>query len=152
MNYTLRFSAMLVCLLAITMPSRALAQDQNASTNDSRAPRLQALVDTAVQQTLARFADKQLKPDQLAVTLVDLRDPQHPVRASYRGDAQIYPASVVKLFYLVAVHRWLEDGKLQDTAELRRALRDMIVLSYNEATHYVVDLLTGTTSGPELPP
>jgi hypothetical protein len=27
----------------------------------------------------------------------------------------------------------------------------MIVLSYNEATHYVVDLLTGTTSGPELP-
>jgi len=134
------------------MPSRALAQGQNASTNDSRARRLQALVDTAVQQTLARFADKQLKPDQLALTLVDLSDPQHPVRASYRGDAQIYPASVVKLFYLVAVHQWLEDGKLQDTAELRRALRDMIVLSYNEATHYVVDLLTGTTSGPELPP
>jgi len=26
----------------------------------------------------------------------------------------------------------------------------MIVESYNEATHYVVDLLTGTTSGPEL--
>src|SRR5437016_14363048 len=26
----------------------------------------------------------------------------------------------------------------------------MIVDSYNEATHYVVDLLTGTTSGPEL--
>ena len=27
----------------------------------------------------------------------------------------------------------------------------MIVHSYNEATHYVIDLLTGTTSGPELP-
>src|SRR5207244_4981815 len=110
------------------------------------------LVDGAVHQTLAKFAHQQLKPDQLAVTLVDLRDPQHPVRASYRGDAQIYPASVVKLFYLVAVHRWLEDGKLQDTGELGRALRDMIVPSYNEATHYIVDLLTGTTSGPELSP
>jgi beta-lactamase class A len=64
----------------------------------------------------------------------------------------VYPASVIKLFYLVAAHRWLEDGNLADTAELRRALRDMIVDSCNEATHYVVDLLTGTTSGPELPP
>ncbi|MEY2407949.1 MAG: hypothetical protein QOF48_619, partial [Verrucomicrobiota bacterium] len=71
--------------------------------------------------------------------------------ASHRGDVPIYPASVIKLFYLVAAHRWMEDGRLQDTPELRRALRDMIVESYNEATHYVVDLLTGTTSGPELP-
>jgi hypothetical protein len=63
----------------------------------------------------------------------------------------MYPASVIKLFYLVAAHRWLEDGKLPDTPELRRALRDMIVDSSNDATHYVVDLLTGTTSGPELP-
>jgi beta-lactamase class A len=46
----------------------------------------------------------------------------------------------------------MEDGRLEDTAELRRAMRDMIVESYNEATHYLVDLLTGTTSGPELPP
>jgi beta-lactamase class A len=109
------------------------------------------LVDNAVRQTLDKFSDKSLKPDQLAVTLVDLRDQQHPVKSSYRGDAQIYPASVIKLFYLVAAHQWMEDGKLQDTEELRRAMRDMIVESYNEATHYIVDLLTDTTSGPELP-
>jgi beta-lactamase class A len=109
-------------------------------------------VDDAVHQTLATFAGQQLKPDQIAVTLVDLRDRQHPARASYRGDAQIYPASVVKLFYLAAAHRWLEDGRLQDTDEMRRAMHDMIVDSYNEATHYIVDLLTGTTSGPELSP
>jgi beta-lactamase class A len=58
---------------------------------------------------------------------------------------------VVKLFYLVAAHQWMEDGRLADTPELRRAMRDMIVESYNEATHYVIDLLTDTTSGPELP-
>ena len=83
---------------------------------------------------------------------MDLRDPGKPVQAGYRGGEQIYPASVIKLFYLVAVHRWLEDGKLKDTAELRRAMRDMIVESLNEATGYLVDLLTGTTSGPELAP
>jgi beta-lactamase class A len=112
---------------------------------------LQRIVDGAVEQTLQRFADKKLRTNELALTLVDLRNPARLEKASYRGDAQIYPASVVKLFYLVAAHQWMEDGTLQDTEELRRAIRDMIVESYNEATHYIVDLLTGTTSGPELP-
>jgi beta-lactamase class A len=112
---------------------------------------LQALVDGAAASALARFRELPLLPEQLAISLVDLRDPAHPRRASQRGDAAIYPASVVKLFYLAAAHRWMEDGRLADTAELRRALKDMIVDSSNDATAYVVDLLTGTTSGPELP-
>jgi beta-lactamase class A len=121
-------------------------------TDPSGAPRLQSLVDQAVRKTLEKFADKKLQAEQLAVTLVDLRDASRPTRASYRGNEQVYPASVVKLFYMAAVHRWLEDGKIQETDEVRRALRDMIVDSGNEPAHYLVDLLTGTTSGPELPP
>lgn len=112
----------------------------------------QELVDSAVGRAMTDFSSEKLQADQLAVTLIDLRDAEHPVQASYRGEEQIYPASVVKLFYLVAAHRQMEDGKLPDTAELRRAMKDMIVNSYNEATGYIVDLLTGTTSGPELPP
>jgi beta-lactamase class A len=38
------------------------------------------------------------------------------------------------------------------TDELNRAMREMIVDSWNEPTQYIVDVLTGTTSGPELPP
>lgn len=110
----------------------------------------QALVDEAARVTLARFADKKLQRDQLAITLIDLRDLQHPQQANFRGDEKIYPASVVKLFYLVAAHRWMEDGKLRDSTELRRALKDMIVESSNDATHYVLDILTDTVSGPEL--
>jgi hypothetical protein len=60
-------------------------------------------------------------------------------------------ASVVKLFYLGAVHRWLEDKRIQETDELKRAVRDMIVDSSNEATQYVLDVLTQTTGGFELP-
>jgi beta-lactamase class A len=113
---------------------------------------LQQALENSVQATLRDFAGQKLRPDQLAATVIDLHDPAHPVQASYRGDVQIYPASVIKLFYLVAAQRWLEDGKIQDTPELRRAMRDMIVDSSNDATAYVVDILTGTTSGPELPP
>lgn len=77
---------------------------------------------------------------------------QYPVRGfSYRGMERIYPASVVKLFYLVACHEWLEKGMLPPSAELERAMEDMITDSSNDATSLVVDMLTGTTSGPELP-
>ena len=112
----------------------------------------QKLVDDAVAAALAKFAPINLHPDELAVTLVDLSDFNNPAWANHRGDAPVYPASVVKLFFLAAAHRQMEDKTISDTPELRRALSDMIVDSGNEATGYVLDVLTGTTSGPELPP
>ena len=115
-------------------------------------PALQAVVDKAAQEALKKFADQQLKPEQLAITLIDLNEAGRPIEASYRGDERIYPASVVKMFFLVAAHRWMEDGKLKETEELNRALKDMIVDSSNDATGYVLDVLTGSTSGLELPP
>jgi len=113
---------------------------------------LQQLVNRAAKTTLDRFADKKLQDSELSITLIDLRDPKRPETVSFHGNERIYPASVVKLFYLVAVHRWLEDKKIEQTPELTRAVRDMIVDSSNEATQYVVDVLTHTTGGYELPP
>jgi beta-lactamase class A len=111
----------------------------------------QQLVDLAVSTTVEKFKDKGLKEENVAITLIDLRDPQHPEKGSFRGNERIYPASVVKLFFLAAVHRWLEDKKTEETAELKRSVKDMIVDSSNEATQYVVDVLTQTTGGYELP-
>ncbi len=142
-------------LLSLLLTSLVLTNFAHAEPTNSWTPahseKLQSVVDAAVQTTLKKFADKKLGTNELAVTLIDLRDAEKPVQASYRGGEQIYPASVIKLFYLVAAHRWMEDKKIEDTAELRRAMKDMIVDSGNEPTHYIVDLLTGTTSGPELP-
>ncbi len=70
---------------------------------------------------------------------------------SYRGVERIYPASIVKLFYLVAIQEWLQGGMIPESLELNRAIRDTIVESSNDATSLLVDILTGTTSGPELP-
>jgi beta-lactamase class A len=134
-----------VVLLLLTF-NAASAQEPTKSTT------LQDLVNRAAKTTLERFADKKFDEKQLSITLIDLRDSLHPVTASFRGNERIYPASVVKLFYLAAAQRWLEDKKIEETPELTRAIRDMIIDSSNEATQYVVDVITHTTGGYELAP
>jgi beta-lactamase class A len=151
MSFSLGTPFSLAVLLIVSSMQSTVSQTE-APLDIRPAPRAQEIVDQAVQRTVEQFAADKLEADQIAVTLIDLRNPKQPVQGSHRGGEQIYPASVIKLFYLVAAHRWMEDGKLKDTEELRRALRDMIVDSYNEATGYIVDLLTETTSGPELSP
>jgi len=92
--------------------------------------------------------------ERLAVTWVRY-DTDQPVTGSGQGAAwgdqrQIYPASVVKLIYAMAAEAWLQQDLLPEEPELRRAMRDMIADSSNDATGLLVDLLTGTTSGPAL--
>ena len=90
----------------------------------------------------------------LAVTWIRYED-QRPeagqgLGAGWNQDRLLYPASVVKLFYAVAAERWLQQDLIPDGEELQRALRDMIGDSSNDATGLVMDLLTGTCSGPAL--
>jgi len=56
----------------------------------------------------------------------------------------------VKLFYLAYYEARKEAGRVKDTPELTRAVKDMIEVSSNDATGFVVDSITGTTSGPEI--
>lgn len=146
--YTL---TLLLCLSSCLLFRTANAQEADANAFESSA-KLQQVVDEAARAALERFGERGLKEKNLAVTLVDLTDAANVRQASYRGSEPIYPASVVKVFYLAAAHRWVEDGKLKDTEELRRAMRDMIVDSSNDATHYVVDALSGVSNGSELSP
>jgi beta-lactamase class A len=71
---------------------------------------------------------------------------------NYHGDQPMFPASVVKLFYLAYAERLLEDGKLADSDELQRGLRDMIVESSNDATSFILDTITDAPNGGVLPP
>lgn len=105
MNKILRAAALLV--IGASPVQHLGAQSPALSADFGAEGRLKTLVDRAAQAALDAFRASQLLPAQLALTLVDLRDPAHPVRASVRGDVPIYPASVIKLFYLTAAHRWL---------------------------------------------
>jgi len=127
-------------------------QDNYQPINVEPSPALQALLNAAVGEAINKFSSKGLKSDYVAATLIDLREPNNLKTANFRGEQKIYPASVVKMFYMAALHRWLEDGKVKMTPELERGLKDMIVDSSNEATQYILDVLTDTSSGGELPP
>jgi predicted amidohydrolase YtcJ/beta-lactamase class A len=141
------FIILVPLLVSFVFPQKVQRQ---ILTTYSQTDRLEKLTGDVVSAAVQKFGSAGLSADKIALTIVDLNDQEHPRWASHRGKEQIYPASVVKLFYLAAVHHQIATGELKPTAELERALHDMIVDSSNDATHYVVDALTGTTDGPEL--
>ncbi|MDQ6940603.1 MAG: class A beta-lactamase-related serine hydrolase, partial [Verrucomicrobiota bacterium] len=102
---------------------------------------------TALAQTAEAAAKEfpQLTPDNLALSIIDLTKAEAPIRADYHGDAPFYPASVIKLFVMAEV---FHQGK--HSPEIERALREMIHVSDNDATAYLIDVLSNTTAGPEL--
>ena len=143
--------ALFACLSASSVvPADAQNQPVSWKPAFASSDRLKLLVDNCVAAATARFGKGGLTPEKIAITLIDVSDREHPQWASHRGEAGTYPASVVKLFYLASARHQIETGVLKETPELDRALHDMIVSSSNDATHYVVDVLTGTTAGPDL--
>ena len=112
---------------------------------------LEGILSTAMNSVQGPSGGKNFKDDEISATLIDLSDPSDLRWANVRGEKPIYPASVVKMFYMAALERQLQDGKITLTPEVSRGLRDMIVDSSNEATQYILDVLTDTSSGAELP-
>src|SRR5688572_18400880 len=134
----LLFATLLLC--SIIAPARAEKLPPPSQ-------RLQAAVDTAVAAAGSRH---KFDPAHLAVTVIDLTEAE-AVSAQGNGSPSFYPARIVKLFYLAAAHAQAAEKELTINEELGRALESMIVESDNDATSYVLDRLTNTASGPELP-
>ncbi len=127
---------------------------------------LQSALELVLEETWDTFS--QLAQNQIAVVWIAYDPPNRvntggalsaeefwryqPQGASYRGVEQVDPESLVKLFYLVAMHVWLEQGMVQPTGEIERSLTDMIAHNSHDAMSHVLDVLSGTTSGPSLPP
>ncbi len=62
----------------------------------------------------------------------------------------IYPASIIKLIYAFATYKWIQEGRLTFNKAINEASYKMLFHSSNDATSFIVDTLTGTTSGPSL--
>lgn len=134
--------SLLASLLIAAVPPSARANFHEFSEVPIDAD-LGARITRAVEASLKTFP--KLTADNLAISVIDLTKLDRPVRADYRGNEPFYPASVVKLFFMVAAFH-------QDhlTPEMERALREMIRVSDNDAASFLVDVLTDTTSGSEL--
>lgn len=114
-----------------------------------RREELDDLCSRGVDHILGRHKADSLTADEVAVTVVDL-SADVPLTGHWHGDQLMHPASVVKLFYLAyAMHYFTAQDRARNP-EIDRALTNMIVDSDNDATSYIIDLLTDTTSGPEL--
>ena len=101
---------------------------------------------------LVNEINSQLSND-IAITWINYKRKGSTVKRSYYGinnKRPIYPASIVKLVYAFAVHEWIRIGRLTLSEEINEATYKMLFYSSNDATSFIVDILTGTTSGPSL--
>lgn len=160
------FASLLGLLLFVSVAQADFREFHHVPVNAELAAKLTR----AAEASLKDFP--KLTADNLALSVIDLTKPDAPIRADYHGDAPFYPASVIKLFFMVEAYReFAAEGseplkelkRLQRysgektktrqkrlTPEIDRALREMIHVSDNDATAFLVDVLTDTCSGAEL--
>ena len=96
--------------------------------------------------------NKELLDEDIAITWINYKSENKNVfkgvGCGINNKRMIYPASIVKLFYGLATYHWIKKGRLIHNEDLSEAVSKMLYNSSNNATSFLVDLLTGTTSGP----
>jgi hypothetical protein len=131
------------CLL-LAFVALPLFADFRQFTDAPRDPSVETKLRLAAEASLKAYP--KLKADDLAITMIDVTDVQLVSRADYHGDVPFYPASVIKLFFMADVFA----TKKEKVPDVDRALHEMISVSDNDATAYIVDILANTTPGPSL--
>jgi beta-lactamase class A len=107
-------------------------------------PALATKLRMAAEATLRAYP--KLKAEDLAISMIDVTQPHLISRADFQGDAPFYPASVIKLFFMADVFLTHKEK----VGDVDRALKEMISVSDNDATAYLVDVLASTVPGPPL--
>ena len=96
--------------------------------------------------------NKEYFKEDIAITWINYKSEKNNLFKGYgcgiNNRKKIYPASIVKLVYAFATYYWIEKGRIVLTEEISDAARKMLFYSSNNATSFLVDILTGTTSGP----
>lgn len=131
----------LVLLLLLAVPAAANYREFLEVAPD---PSIATKLRMAAEASLKAYP--KLKADDLAITVVDVTNPNTIGRGDYHGDVPFYPASVIKLFFMADVYA----TKKEKVGDVGRALEEMITISDNDATAYLVDILADTVPGPPL--
>ncbi|WP_032525047.1 serine hydrolase [Prochlorococcus marinus] len=96
--------------------------------------------------------NKDFSSEDIAITWINYKSENKRVFKGFgtgiNNKKMVYPASIVKLVYGLAAYHWIKKGILLLSDELIEAVWKMLSLSSNNATSFLIDLLTGTTSGP----
>lgn len=104
---------------------------------------LQGIVDELVKMA----GEKDLPTDDLSITLINVNTGEI---AGYQQQELRYPASVIKMFWMVYIYGLLEGGILTDETAFSPDLYKMIQQSSNDAASRIIDAVTDAKSGPAL--
>ncbi len=106
--------------------------------------KLQVIVDE-----LVAIADsKKLPTKDLSITLIDAKTGEI---AGYQQKELRYPASVIKMFWMVALYGQLENGIWKNSQDFDLYTSKMIENSDNDASSFILDHITNTKSQDKLP-
>ena len=92
----------------------------------------------AVLQSDSRWVELS-KSKSLSIGIVDMLDPLHSRFAAINGNYMMYAASLPKIAVLLASEDALEQGKLEETAEVKQDMRLMIAKSSNSAATRMIE-------------
>jgi hypothetical protein len=121
-------------------PNSEFAYNISMPTNFQPSRNLQAIVNELVDIA----ADQGLPTESLSITLVNTKTGES---AGYKQQQQRFPASVVKLFWLVNFYAQVQRGIIPNEAAYDSDLFKMIQKSDNEAASRTLDVITDTESG-----
>mgnify|MGYP006116143149 FL=1 len=113
-------------------------------TNAVNFPSLWQSGDADLQRNLEQLLLQQDLADavsnyRLALTLVDITDPENPKVASVNGDKMFYAASLPKIAILLGAFIEIDSGELEPTEQLWTDMNLMIRMSNNAAATRVLD-------------
>lgn len=112
-------------------------------SNLQKSQNLQKIVDEIVLLAVR----ESLPTNILSISLIDVNSNEF---AEYQEEQLRYPASVVKLFWMVALYGKYSAGKIPNLKSFYEDLSQMVQHSHNEAASNIVDAITETKSGENL--
>ncbi|MGL6282064.1 MAG: serine hydrolase, partial [Microcoleaceae cyanobacterium] len=120
--------------------------------NVSNAPPWKADADlqTIVDEAVALAKTQGFPVEDLSISLVDVKNPDQHLHAGYKNQQLRFPASVVKLYWLVTFYGAVAKGMITNESKFDEQLRQMMAISSNDAASRVLDAVTGTKSGKRL--
>ncbi|MGB3208620.1 MAG: hypothetical protein WBB28_26835 [Crinalium sp.] len=106
--------------------------------------KLQVIVDE-----LVAIAEREKLPtEHLSLTLIDAKTGEI---AGYQQRELRYPASVIKMFWMVALYGQLENNIWKNPQDFNLYISKMIQNSDNDASSFILDQITNTKTQPKLP-
>lgn len=110
-------------------------------TNFKSSNQLDKIVNSVVEYS----KENKLPTNALSITLINTNTGEI---SEYQGKKERYPASVVKMFWLVAIYQRISMGEANESF-LKGAIEQMIYKSDNQGASQVLDTVTRTKSTPE---